>query len=159
MGTLSGKAQGADYLRKIEAYLAQTDSLPLSRDGTLNITAIAEATGIPKQSIYKNPSIRQAIEQAKAAHGVDSWAERRANSPKDGAQGNTPSPQRTASSDSKRLQAAERRVNVLEQQNAALTAENHELRRQVRDLKQQLGRQDMVIETGRRVPAPLDETA
>ncbi len=72
MGTLSGKALGADYLRRVEAYLGQADSLPVSRDGTLNVTAIAEGAGIPKQSIYKNPAIRRAIEQAKASRGIPS---------------------------------------------------------------------------------------
>lgn len=158
MGTLSGKALGADYLRRVEAYLAQTDSLPVSRDGTLNVTAIAEKAGIPKQSIYKNPAIRRAIEQAKAAGGIDSWADRRSNAPQEGGHANlmaeTHSPPQVAARDSKRLQAAERRLSALEQQNAALAAENFELRRQVKELKQQLGRQDMMIDTGRRVPAP-----
>lgn len=159
MESLSGKALGADYLRKIETYLEQANMLPVSRDGSLNVTAIAKKAGIPKQSIYKNPAIRLAIEQAKAAHGVESWAERRANvAPSDGkadldANGNSRSP--TLSCDGKRLQAAERRVSTLEQQNAALVAENFELRRQVKDLKQQFARQDMMIDTGRRVPPPV----
>jgi predicted RNase H-like nuclease (RuvC/YqgF family) len=159
MESLSGKALGADYLRKIEAYLAQANMLPVSRDGSLNVTAIAKKAGIPKQSIYKNPAIRQAIEQAKAAHGVESWAERRANvAPSDGTAdsdtyGHSRAP--TLSGEGKRLQAAERRVSTLEQQNAALVAENFELHRQVKDLKQQLARQDIIINTGRRVPLPV----
>lgn len=158
--TLSGKALGADYLRRVEAYLGEADSLPVSRDGTLNVTAIAEGAGIPKQSIYKNPAIRRAIEQAKASRGIDSWAERRANLPHDSDQA-TSKPEHISSasapsSDGKRLQAAERRVSTLEQQNAALVAENFELRRQLKDLKRQLGRQDMMIDTGRRVPLPAD---
>lgn len=159
MGTLSGKALGADYLRKVEAYLAKADLLPVSRDGTLNVTAIAESAGIPKQSIYKNPAIRRAIEEAKAARGLDSWAERRASTPQDCVQAPTeaatPASQSAALSENKRLQAAERRVSALEQQNAALMAENFELRRQLKALKQQLGRQDMMIDTGRRVPPPV----
>lgn len=159
MGAVSGKALGADYLRKVEAYLAHSDSLPVSRDGTLNVTAIAEQAGIPKQSIYKNPAIRQAIEEAKAARGVASWAERRASSP----QNSDPAQQewehsfqvQGASIDGRRLQAAERRVRALEQQNAALAAENFELRRQLRDLKHKLERQDLMIDTGRRIPAPV----
>lgn len=161
MGTLNGKALGADYLRRVEAYLAQTESLPVARDGTLNVTAIAEKAGIPKQSIYKNPAIRQAIEQAKAARGIDSWAERRASLPQEGEDGQadaeSPPFPRAASAESKRLQAAERRVSTLEQHNAALAAENFELRRQLKDLRQHLGRQDMMIDTGRRIPAPVAE--
>lgn len=159
MESLSGKELGADYLRRVEAYLGQADSLPVSRDGTLNVTAIAEGAGIPKQSIYKNPAIRRAIEQAKASRGIDSWAERRANLPHDSDEApseteNTSA--KAAASDGKRLQAAERRVSTLEQHNAALVAENFELRRQLKDLKRQLGRQDMMIDTGRRVPLPAD---
>lgn len=160
MDTLSGKALGADYLRKVEAYLVQADSLPVSRDGTLNVTAIAEGAGIPKQSIYKNPAIRRAIEQAKASFGIDSWSERRANLPNYSdeapSEAESTSSPRAAPNDSKRLQTAERRVSTLEQQNAALVAENFELRRQLKDLKRRLGRQDMMIDTGRRVPLPAD---
>jgi len=158
--SFSGKALGADYLRRVEAYLGQAESLPVSRDGTLNVTAIAEGAGIPKQSIYKNPAIRRAIEQAKASSGIDSWAERRANLPHDSDQATSKaentSAARVAPGDSKRLQVAERRVSTLEQQNAALVGENFELRRQLKDLKRQLGRQDMMIDTGRRVPLPAD---
>jgi len=149
----SGKGLGDEYLRKIQTYLSTQDALPVSKDGSLNITAIAEQAGISKQSIYKNPAIRAAIKEAKAARGVESWSERRANAPKEPvAKGEAPP--RVATCDSKRLQAAEWRVAKLEQQNAALTAENHELRRQVKELKQQLGRQDMMIDTGRRIPGP-----
>lgn len=159
MSALSGKTLGADYLRKVEAYLAQSDSLPVSHDGTLNVTAIAEQAGIPKQSIYKNPAIRQAIEGAKVSRGITSWAERRTSVPQNGdpaqLEAETPSQPRGASNESRRLQAAERRVNALEQQNAALAAENFELRRQLKDFKQKLGRQDMMIDTGRRIPAPI----
>lgn len=160
MDTLSGKALGADYFRKVEAYLAQADSLPVSRDGTLNVTAIAEGAGIPKQSIYKNPAIRRAIEQAKSSRGIDSWSERRANLPNHSdealSEAESTSSPRAVPNDSKRLQTAERRVSTLEQQNAALVAENFELRRQLKDLKRRLGRQDMMIDTGRRVPLPAD---
>lgn len=149
----SGKALGDEYLRKIQTYLSAQKALPVSKDGSLNITAIAEQAGIPKQSIYKNPAIREAIKEAKASRGGESWSERRASAPKEPmAEGEAPP--RLATGDSKRLQAAERRVAALEQQNAALAAENHELRRQVKELKQQLGRQDMMIDTGRRIPAP-----
>ena len=158
MEALSGKALGADYLRKIETYLEQADMLPISRDGSLNVTAIAEKAGIPKQSIYKNPAIRQAIEQAKAVRGVESWAERRANVAPSAGTANLDGQSRSQalSGEDKRLKVAERRVSTLEQQNAALVAENFELRRQLKDLKRQLGRQDMMIDTGRRVPLPAD---
>ncbi len=76
MSAASGKALGKEYLAKMQDYLARTESLPVSPDGTLNITAIAADAGVPKQSIYKNPSIRDAVEKAKTEKGVASWAER-----------------------------------------------------------------------------------
>lgn len=76
MNTASGRALGEEYLAKMKEYLARTECLPISPDGTLNITAIAAAAGVPKQSLYKNPGIREAVEQAKAEHGVAIWAER-----------------------------------------------------------------------------------
>ena len=48
-------------------------------------------------------------------------------------------------------------IHRLEQQNAALVAENYEMRRQLKELRLQLGREDMTIETGRRVAVPSDE--
>lgn len=149
----SGKTLGDEYLRKMQTFLSAQVALPVSNDGSLNITAIAEQAGIPKQSIYKNPSIRKIIEEAKVAKGVESWSERRAYAPKEPMEEGA-APRRDMTSDSKRLQTAERRVSTLEQMNAALTAENFELRRQIKEVKQQLGRQDMIIDSGRRIPAP-----
>ena len=149
----SGRALGDEYLRKMQTFLSAKVALPISNDGSLNITAIAEQAGIPKQSIYKNPAIRKIIEEAKVATGVESWSERRADAPKEHMEEGA-APRRDMTSDSKRLQAAERRVSTLEQMNAVLTAENFELRRQIKEIKQQLGRQDMMIDSGRRIPAP-----
>lgn len=159
MSTLSGKEIGQEYLSRVEAYLAQTDSLPVSREGTLNITAIAEQAGVPKQSLYKNPAIKQAIQQAKAKQGLHSWAEQRATATEGGQPQGSASQPTKGTAEGKRLQAAERRLSVIEQQNAALTAENFELRRQLKEARQQLGREDMVIDTGRRIPPPRSNNA
>lgn len=52
---------------------------------------------------------------------------------------------------SKQSKLLERRLNQLEQQNAALVAENAEQRQQLKSLHLQMGRDDMAIETGRRI--------
>jgi cell division protein FtsB len=52
----------------------------------------------------------------------------------------------------------ERKLHRLEQQNAVLVAENSELRRQVKHLQLQLGREDMLIDSGRRIPAPAERS-
>lgn len=143
--TKSGKAIGQEYLGRIQAYLNRTESLPLLGDGSLNMSAIANGADIPRQSLYKNPSIRSLLDDAKAKSSVP-------------AQDTKPKERATTSiepmRESKQTKLLERRVNQLEQQNAALVAENAELRRQLKSLRLQLGREDMAIETGRRIPTP-----
>ena len=109
------------------------------------MSAIANCADIPRQSLYKNPSIRSLLDDAKAKSSVP-------------AQDTKPKERATTSiepmRESKQTKLLERRVNQLEQHNAALVAENAELRRQLKSLRLQLGREDMVIETGRRIPTP-----
>lgn len=140
----SGKAIGQEYLGRIQAYLNRTEYLPLLGDGTLNMSAIAIAADIPRQSLYKNPSIRSLLADARAKSDApaqqDVKAKERATT--------------EATRESKQSKLLERRVNQLEQQNAALVAENAELRRQLKSLRLQMGREDMAIETGRRIPSP-----
>lgn len=142
----SGKAIGQEYLSRIQAYLDRTESLPLLGDGTLNMSAIAIAADIPRQSLYKNPSIRSLLADAKTKSDVpapqDAKAKERATTSTE------------ATRENKQSKLLERRVNQLEQQNAALVAENAELRRQLKSLRLQMGREDMAIETGRRIPTP-----
>lgn len=142
----SGKAIGQEYLVRIQAYLDRTDNLPLLADGTLNMSAIALAADIPRQSLYKNPTIRDLLEGAKTkcspAIRPDPDAREKAAAIVE------------VKRESKQTTALERRVNQLEQQNAVLAAANSELRRQLKALRLQMGREDMTIETGFRFPRP-----
>jgi hypothetical protein len=142
----SGKALGQEYLGRIQAYLNQTESLPLLTDGSLNMSAIASAADIPRQSLYKNPAIRSLLESAKTNCKAPIRHEDEARANVAGIP--------TVTRESKQTKALERRVNQLEQQNAALVAENAELRRQLKAMRLQMGREDMTIETGRRIPTP-----
>lgn len=142
----SGKAIGQEYLVRIHAYLDRTESLPLLGDGGLNMSAIASAADIPRQSLYKNPAIRNLLENAKAKRGAPVRQSAEAS--------NTATSGTAVTREGKQTKVLERRVNQLEQQNAALVAENAELRRQLKSLRLQMGREDMAIETGRRIPAP-----
>ncbi len=145
----SGKAIGKQYLDSVRDYLTRTPDLPVAADGGLNVTEIAERTGVPRQSFYKNPGIRAALEKARDARGIPARAP--ADQPPDAADGaGMPATDRAA----KKTKTLERRVTLLEQQNAALVAENAELRRQLKALRLQHGREDMSINTGRRIPAP-----
>lgn len=150
----SGKAIGKQYLESVQGYLARTPDLPVAADGGLNVTEIAERTGVPRQSFYKNPSIRAALDEARKAQGIPVRAAPDAPARAADGSGTPPAP---ADSAARKTKTLERRVTLLEQQNAVLVAENAELRRQLKALRLQQGREDMLIETGRRIPVPPDD--
>ncbi len=146
-----GKELGAEYLERIERFLVSRSSLPLLQSGAVNMSAIAEGADLPRQSLYKNPSIRQRLGEARIAAGLKTQHEL-------GPDGSTSTrdapPFPSAVEPSRQQQATERRVQKLEEQNSTLVAENAELRRQLREAKLHLGREDMTIDTGRRFPVP-----
>jgi hypothetical protein len=146
MMSKSGKEIGQEYLARIRTYLEHTSSLPMLGDGSINISAIATSADVPRQSLYKNPSIRSLLDSAKVNFAA---SPRQEPDGTDNPAGSVPSGR-----ESKQTKALERRVNQLEQQNAALVAENAELRRQLRAIRLQMGREDMALETGRRIPSP-----
>ncbi|EIF30151.1 Prp19/Pso4 [Burkholderia sp. Ch1-1] len=148
---LNGKARGEEYARRMDAYLARVAELPML-NGSINVKAIAEAAGIPTQSVYKNPTIREALESAKTRFGVQSWAENKASSHAHDKPETVP----RGESDGKILRL-EKRLSELEQRYSAAMAENYDLRQQLKDLRLQLAREDMMIESGRRIAAPTDE--
>lgn len=144
---VSGKDIGDKYLNDFNAYLERTPELPTTRNGLLNVVAIAEGAGVPRQSFYKNEHIRAALENARQARGIPDRAPVMA----DGERKTTAAP---AYEGDRKAKALERRLTQLEQQNAALVAENAELRRQLKVLRLQVGREDMMLETGRRILPP-----
>lgn len=148
----SGKVVGKQYLQSVQDYLARTPELPVGDDGGLNITEISERSGVPRQSFYKNPNIRLALAEASKARGVAGRQEVGARYESTD-RSSTP----VATAGDKKTKTLERRVTQLEQQNAVLVAENAELRRKIKSLHLLHGREDMLIETGRRIPAPPDE--
>jgi hypothetical protein len=146
---LSGRERGKEYARRMDSYLETATELPLL-NGSLNIQAISDATGIPTQSIHKNPAIRKSLDSAKKRFNVQSWGESRTQKgPADEA---SPKPQSDA-----KARRLEQQLTTLEQRHSAVVAENFELRRQLKELRLQFGREDMMIETGRRIVAPTDE--
>ncbi|WP_159078796.1 hypothetical protein [Orrella marina] len=63
--TRSGKTIGQKYLSRIQSHLARSECLPLPSDGMVNMSSIATATNIPRQSLYKSPSIRSLLADRK----------------------------------------------------------------------------------------------
>ncbi|KAF1075463.1 hypothetical protein [Halodesulfovibrio sp. MK-HDV] len=147
----SGKEIGQKYMHILQQYLNETTQLPVGSNGMLNMSKIAADAGVPRQSLYKNPRMKTLLEDARKSRGIPSLpAVKTASSKsstgavKSGAATEHPTKQRQM----------ERRIIQLEQKNAVLVAENAELRQQLVALRQQMGREDMTIQTGRRIPEP-----
>lgn len=148
----SGKAIGLKYLQALLEYLTNTLTLPVNPDGTLNMSKIAEEAGVPRQSLYKNPRIKAVLEDTRHSRGIPNRPISSAASQKPPVDSN----KLTATGSKAAERRMERRINQLEQQNSVLVAENAELRKKLVTLRLQLGREDMIIETGRRIPVPSD---
>lgn len=132
----SGKVIGQQYLSRIQSYLQITTALPLLADGSLNMSAIATRASVPRQSLYKNPAIRSLLEAERT---------QRIERLEQAAIPDTPSVNVPPPRESKQTKILERRINQLEQHNAALVAEIAELRRQLKALRLQMGREDRQV--------------
>jgi hypothetical protein len=142
----SGKEIGDGYAETLSEFLRNDCEVPISQTGRVNISELARVTGIPKCSFYQNSSIRRILSES-MARPIE-------------VQGGKNSPQECSdvgASSTRAMESLERRANHLEKHNAVLVAENEQLRREVRALRLALGRQDMMIETGRKVHIPIQE--
>lgn len=146
---MSGRMTGDGYFRIAQAMIESGFRLPTSDKKSVNVTRLAEAIGIPTQSIYKNPRIRQLIEVAAVQQGLFPLGS--STDTDDSASAEIQPAVQASASASKRL---ERHAQNLELQNAALVAENSAFRQKLKELVLQLGREDMTIDTGRRVADP-----
>ncbi|MEM5345807.1 hypothetical protein [Paraburkholderia azotifigens] len=145
---LSGKERGDEYARRMVAYLETASTLPML-NGSINVTAIAEAAGVPTQSLYKNPTIRAALQDAKLRLGVRSWRENKGERHTDGDH-EAHSKRETIGKPNQ----LEKRLSVLERRYGAVLAENYQLRQDLKNLRLQLSCEDMMIDSGRRVALP-----
>ena len=128
----SGQQIGAENVAAVEHYLdalkAAGKGLP-ARAGKVSVAAVALASGVDQQSLYKNPRCRELLEQAAQELGLQA-IEARATGP-------------TTKDDAKT-----QRIQVLEAQVATLKAEVEGLRRQ---LSRYAHIEQHMVETGRRV--------
>jgi hypothetical protein len=125
--TKSGKDVGAENVERLKAYIDSIDSLP-ARGDKVHVSAVAEAIGIDRQTLYRNPVARQLLEDAVAKKGLRGIAVREDQS-------------ETA------IVKLERKVHELEAKNSALFAENWELRRELAKLRHV----ETLLEQGKRV--------
>lgn len=123
----SGREIGADYVARLNTYLSSVDVIP-SRAGKANMTAIAEACGFDRQTLYKNSIAKELLQQAIATKGLAGTTHREEKVDTEHA-------------------ALERQVTKLQQTNSALLAEVYELRVQLKRLRHV----EQVMEQGSRI--------
>ena len=128
----SGRQVGAEYtealLTYLEALRQEGKGLP-ARAGKVSVAAVALASGVDQQSLYKNPRCRELLELAAQELGLQAIVAR-------------------ASGPSTKDDAKTQRIQVLEAQVATLKAEVDGLRRQ---LSRYAHIEQHMVETGRRV--------
>lgn len=125
--------QGTKHVQVLKGYLAglkaEREGLP-GRAGKVNVSAVATACGFNREVLYQNPTCRKMLDDAAEDLGL------RGVKVREGAGDHE-------------MVKLERRLTHLEQQNSALVAEVHELRRQLRAF----GHIEDMLEAGRRVIA------
>jgi hypothetical protein len=129
---LSGKQKGDLHVVEFKKVIDTLERLP-SRAGKVAMTALAAKCGFSRGVLYQNPNVRRALEERARAEGLMIPAAKEVNA--EGAR----------DVDKSRLEA---RVLKLEQRVASLSAENAELRRQ---LRQYAHVEDAFVRTGRRI--------
>lgn len=146
---MSGRLTGDEYVRIAQDYIDSDHELPTVDNRTVSVARLSATTGIPTQSLYKNSRIRELINSAATRQGL---------SPLGGAVGpepvTSPEQQPSVQASPSANQRLERHAHNLELQNAALIVENSEFRRKLKELVLQYGREDMTIDTGRRIADP-----
>jgi len=123
----SGREIGEANVQKLRDYFDSVDAIP-ARGGKAHVSAVAEAAGIDRQTLYKNPLARQLLEEAVAQKGLRGIEAR-------DDQGDT------------QIARLEQKVTELEQKNSTLIAENWELRRELSKFQHV----EMMMEEGKRV--------
>lgn len=134
----SSQEQAREHAARLEAYLAQTGTLP-SRAGKVNVTAIARACGFDRQTIYKNRACRAMVEAAALDQDI-SFAEGAADDAGDTEATNAMVPASKLREEQRRVAALERRLAEMTARNAALMAR----------LRQQTQIEEDLIMAGRR---------
>jgi hypothetical protein len=139
----SGQQIGAENAEKLRNYLEVLKSkgvrLP-SRDGKADKSAIAVACGFNRQTLYNNPEAVALLEQAVCEIGLEDE--------------NVPPVGGKLEHVRRRLDQRDRRIQQLEEKLTAKEAENAELRKEKRGLKEKLHQyevfEEIMTSNGRR---------
>jgi hypothetical protein len=123
----SSKQIAAEAVGKLRTFLDSVEALP-ARGGKVHVSAVAEAIGIDRQTLYKNPAARQLLEEAVEKKGL------RGLETRDDQEDST-------------IARLEQRISELEAKNSTLLAEKWKLAEELKKLRQV----EALLEQGRRV--------
>jgi hypothetical protein len=148
---------GKENERKWEEYWnglrAQGKYLPVKVTGEVNITQVGRDSNIGRENLYKNPNIYPRL---LAAISETIEAQRMGSAkvnPISGISAATEHKREDAAQ--KQVEIRDRRIKDLEEKLAVLAAENYELRSEIKILKDEKTRfeliENMISETGRRI--------
>ena len=147
---------GRDNERKWEKYWsslrAQGKYLPVKANGEVNVAQVGRNSKIGRENLYKNPNIHPKLLAA-----IEETLKAQREVVKDVSESDISAraTRRREDVTHKQIETRDRRIRELEEKVAVLTAENHELRRQIKTLENESSRyefiENMVAETGRRI--------
>ena len=130
----SGTQIAAEYVQRLERYLAETGDAVPTREGKADRSAVALANHFDRQVLYKNPKAKELLDNWDAQHAPVAGSDIVAP-----AVDETPQPPRTDRRD--------RRIKELEEQNASLRADLIAVRAELRRYKDI---DEVMIQSGRR---------
>ncbi len=148
---------GKENERKWEEYWnglrAQGKYLPVKVNGEVNITQVGRDSNIGRENLYKNPNIYPKLLAAISETIEAQRTESTKVNPTSGISAATERKREDAAQ--KQVEIRDRRIKDLEEKLAVLTAENYELRSEIKILNDEKTRfeliENMISETGRRI--------
>jgi len=143
----SGQQVGAEYAERFRQYLdalrAKKQRLPV-HNGKLNNTAIAVACAFPRLTLYQNTQVREMLDTAVKDKEIGIVNGNGSALPNTG--GSETVPKGRAAHLEKLVGKQERRIGELEEIRASLVAENEELKRERKVLKEKLRQYEIMEE-------------
>jgi hypothetical protein len=147
---------GKENERKWEEYWndlrAQGKYLPVKVNGEVNVTQVGRDSKIGRENLYKNPNIYPKL---LVAINETFEAQRAANIGTNSSNAPIQIEHKRADAAQKQIEIRDRRIKDLEEKVAVLMVENHELRSEIKILKEEKSKfeliENIISESGRRI--------
>lgn len=152
MSIQAGKENENKWEEYWNALRARGEYLPVKANGEVNVARVGRDSKVGRENLYKNQNIYPKL---LAAIKDTLEAQRKGDAGAPASDVPIRVDRNREDVNQKKIEARDRRIKELEEKVAVLTAENYELRQQVKALEEEKSRfefiENMVIETGRRI--------